>query len=65
MSSGADRRPNVFILVDTQLIHNQFLEDINNLLNTGELANLYEKEDFEHMQRGLAELLSALGRGRS
>ena len=51
--------------MDTQLVHNQFLEDINNLLNTGELANLYEKEDFEQMQRGLAELLSALGRGRS
>ena len=35
------------------------------MLNTGELANLYEKDDFEQMQRGLSELLSALGRGRS
>ena len=33
---------------------------------TGRLERLlYEKEDFEQMQRGLAELLSELGRGRS
>ena len=49
LSSGCDGRSNVFILNDTQLVHNQFLEDINNLLNTGELANLYEKEDFDRM----------------
>ena len=62
LNSGCDGRPNVFILNDTQLIHNQFLEDINNLLNTGELTNLYEKEDFDRMAISLMNLMKELKR---
>jgi hypothetical protein len=31
----------VFLLADTQLIDEQFLENVNGILNTGEIADLY------------------------
>lgn len=35
--AGADNMPTVFLFNDTQLKLEQFLEDINNILNTGEV----------------------------
>ena len=57
LDSGCERRPNVFLLADTQIIHEQFLEDINCILNTGEIADLYEKEDFERMEGSLSKYM--------
>ena len=34
-----------FVMTDTQIISESFLEDINNLLNTGEIPNLMLPED--------------------
>lgn len=39
-STGIDGIPYCFIMTDTQIISESFLEDINNLLNTGEIPNL-------------------------
>jgi dynein heavy chain len=57
LDSGCERKPNVFLLADTQIIHEQFLEDINCILNTGEIADLYEKEDFERMEGSLSKYM--------
>ena len=35
--AGANNSPTVFLFNDTQLKLEQFLEDINNILNTGEV----------------------------
>jgi hypothetical protein len=35
-----------------------FLEDINNILNTGEITGLYAKEDFERMASSLSKVLA-------
>ncbi|CAM6076097.1 unnamed protein product [Sphagnum tenellum] len=43
--AGAENTPTVFIFSDTQLKLQQFLEDINNILNTGEVPNLYPKDE--------------------
>ena len=32
---------------DTQIINEQMVEDINNILNSGDVAGLYKNEDFE------------------
>lgn len=37
----------VFTLTDSQIIDESFLEDINNILNTGEIPNLMVNEDKE------------------
>jgi dynein heavy chain len=41
MHCGVDNSPYVFLLSDTQIINEAFLEDINNILNNGEIPNLY------------------------
>jgi len=47
----------VFLLADTQIAHEQFLEDVNCILNTGEIADLYEREDYERMEEALGKLV--------
>ena len=37
----------IFLLVDTQIIDEQMLEDINNVLNSGDVPNLYKTDDLE------------------
>ena len=34
-----------------------FLEDLNNILNTGEITNLYSKEDKERMSDSLTKIM--------
>lgn len=57
LNSGCDRKPNVFLLTDTQIVHEQFLEDINCVLNTGEIVDLYDKEDLERMEFSLRKYM--------
>ena len=47
--AGCDNKPQTFLLTDTQIMYESFLEDINNILNTGEITNLYQKEDIDRM----------------
>lgn len=51
MQCGVDNKPTSFIFVDTQIINEQMLEDINNILNGGDVSNLYKKEDLEPIQK--------------
>jgi len=39
----------VFLFADTQIIQESFLEDINNLLNSGEVPNLFETPDMDEI----------------
>ena len=57
LSSGCDAANNTFLMTDTQIMNEAFLEDINNILNTGEITNLYAKEDFDRMQFSLSKVL--------
>lgn len=41
MNCGVSATPYVFLLSDTQIINESFLEDVNNVLNNGEIPNLY------------------------
>lgn len=42
---GPEGIPLVFLFSDTQIINESFVEDINNILNNGEIPNLYKPED--------------------
>lgn len=46
---GVSNREAVFLFVDTQIIDSIFLEDINALLHTGEVPNLFRSEDFQEV----------------
>lgn len=34
-------------MIDTQIVEEEFLEDINNILNSGEVPNLFEGDEYE------------------
>lgn len=46
-SAGVSNKPTVFLITDTQIVKEDFLEDINNILNSGEVPNLFEGDDYE------------------
>ncbi|KAL0488326.1 dynein heavy chain [Acrasis kona] len=43
--AGVEGAPVLFLFSDSQIIDETFLEDINNLLNSGEVPNLFAQED--------------------
>jgi dynein heavy chain len=47
MMAGCENKQTSFLFVDTQIIKEQQLEDINNILNGGDVPNLYKLEDLE------------------
>lgn len=47
--AGVDNKPTVFLFTDTQVVEESFLEDINNILSSGEVPNLYSPEEFEEV----------------
>ena len=47
MMAGVEAKPTTFLFVDTQIINEQMLEDINNVLNSGDVPGLYKAEDLE------------------
>ncbi|XP_044515237.1 dynein axonemal heavy chain 6 [Gracilinanus agilis] len=47
--AGVDDRDMVFLFTDTQIVVEEFLEDINNILNSGEVPNLFEKDELEYV----------------
>lgn len=42
-----------FVMTDTQIIFEAFIENLNNLLNTGEIPNLMLPEDKEEITNGV------------
>ena len=47
MQAGVEAKITTFLFVDTQIINEQMLEDLNNVLNSGDVPQLYKTEDFE------------------
>ncbi|XP_051176804.1 dynein axonemal heavy chain 2 [Leptopilina boulardi] len=48
--AGVDNKPTNFLFNDTQIAEEQFLEIINNMLSTGEVANLYKSDEFDDIK---------------
>lgn len=42
-----ENQPVTFLLIDSQIVEEEFLEDVNNILNSGEVPNLFEGDEFE------------------
>ncbi|CAM9108221.1 unnamed protein product, partial [Ectocarpus fasciculatus] len=47
MSAGVKDKSVVFLFSDVQIINERMVEDINNILNSGDVPNLYAPEDLE------------------
>jgi dynein heavy chain len=62
LESGCENKPVVFLLADNQIIKEQFLEDINNILNTGEVPNMMQPEDFDKIIESTRKFVKAAGK---
>ncbi|KAL5020432.1 hypothetical protein ScPMuIL_003324 [Solemya velum] len=47
--AGIQNEHTVFLFTDTQIVVEEFLEDINNILNSGEVPNLFEPDEYEQL----------------
>ncbi|XP_055866073.1 dynein axonemal heavy chain 6-like isoform X2 [Biomphalaria glabrata] len=48
-TAGIQNKPTIFLFTDTQIVVEEFLEDINNMLNSGEVPNLFEPDEYERL----------------
>ena len=65
LESDWEGAPYTFLLADTQIVNESFLEDINNILNTGDITNLYEDEDINKIMADIIPYVKKLGRAES
>lgn len=65
LESGCNGTPYTFLLSDTQIVNETFLEDINSILNTGDITNLYETEDLDRIMNDIIPYVKKLGRAES
>ncbi|KAJ9459042.1 Dynein-1-beta heavy chain [Diplonema papillatum] len=54
-SAGMKGESTVYLLTDTQIVEEEFLEDICNILNTGEVPSLMQPEDLDHINEALRQ----------
>jgi dynein heavy chain len=47
MQAGVEQKQIVFLFTDTQIVFEGMVEDVNNILNSGDVPNLYAEEDYE------------------
>ena len=49
LKAGLQQHPVTFLFTDTQIVNEQMVEDINNILNSGDLPNLYGPDELEQI----------------
>ncbi|KAJ8965676.1 hypothetical protein NQ314_003958 [Rhamnusium bicolor] len=60
-NAGVANEDSVFLFTDTQIIQEEFLEDINNMLNSGEVPNLFESDEYEKVIIGVRPAVKEAG----
>ena len=60
-TAGAEGQPIVFLFSDTQIVTESFVEDINNILNSGEVPNLFASDEWERIIAAVTPACTALG----
>lgn len=59
--SGIDGMPLSLIVCESNVEDENFYEDINSLLNTGEVPNIFPKDEKEKLEKGLLDIYSEEG----
>ncbi|KAJ9472161.1 Dynein-1-beta heavy chain [Diplonema papillatum] len=62
LASACDDQNSVFLMTDSQILHEQQLEDVNNILNTGEVPNLLQPEDIDRILKECRKYAKAAGK---
>jgi len=61
LRTGEEGKQVVFLFTDTQIVKESFLEDINNILNTGEVPNLLDDNDAGSIINTMRPIAQAAG----
>jgi dynein heavy chain len=59
--AGTKEENTVFLFTDTQIVVEEFLEDINNMLNSGEVPNLFAADEYEQIIQATRPKAKELG----
>ena len=59
--TGSKNTPSYIYLSDNNILYESFLEDINNILNTGEVPNLMQAEDMEEIYNEMRIIVKERG----
>ncbi|XP_056631499.1 dynein axonemal heavy chain 1-like [Diorhabda sublineata] len=61
LNAGLMRRETVFLFSDTQIKSESFLEDLNNILNSGDVPNIYQPDELDKIYQNMKGLVQELG----
>jgi len=61
MAAGLENKPTVFVFDDIQILEESFLEDINSILNSGEVPNIWLPEELESIYTTVRPLCENAG----
>jgi len=59
--AGLKNQPIVFMFDDTQIVEEGFLEDINNILNSGEVPNIWKEDELGEIFTAMTPILAGKG----
>ena len=62
LSAGGEGKPTVFLFSDTQIVEESFVEDVSNLLNSGEVPNLWAEDEISKIVSMVRPLAKAAGK---
>lgn len=60
--AGNDGKPTVFLVADTQIKDESYMEDINMILNTGDIPDLFEPDEIGEIYGVMQRTARAIGR---
>ncbi|KAI8481625.1 Dynein heavy chain 1, axonemal [Branchiostoma belcheri] len=61
LKAGLESKPMVFIFPDTQIKSESFLEDINNILNSGDVPNIYAQDELDNIYTSMKPIVQDAG----
>ncbi|KAM3174254.1 hypothetical protein ACTXT7_010920 [Hymenolepis weldensis] len=61
MMAGIEDKQVMLLFSDTQIKHESFLEDLNNILNAGDVPNIYAFEDLENIYNAMKPIVMNAG----
>ncbi|CAG5113648.1 Oidioi.mRNA.OKI2018_I69.chr2.g7738.t1.cds [Oikopleura dioica] len=61
MQAGLQQKATVFLFSDTQIKDESFLEDINGILNSGDVPNIYAQDELDKIYNAMKSECASLG----
>ena len=62
IAAGVEREPVVFLFTDSQIVNEGFVEDINSILNAGDVPNLFPPDEKDRIIGDVREYAASIGK---